>query len=125
MARQSVPQEVLFAPTRTVPEPHVRAKCLRREVTGRPDKRPRHAAKMNTRPGKLGRLSVWWTPGARRRAVLPLLLLGVLLAACGSVTGTARPVSTITSHVQVTTGSVAVPPAPQPAAAAASCPYIA
>ena len=61
-----------------------------------------------------------------RRAVLPLVLLGVVLAGCGpttTVSGT-PVVSTITSHVTVTSPSVAVPPAPQPAASAASCPYI-
>lgn len=61
-----------------------------------------------------------------RRAVLPLVLLGVVLAGCGptrTVSGT--PVaSTITSHVTVTAPPVGVPPAPQPAAAAAACPYI-
>lgn len=63
-----------------------------------------------------------------RRAALGLGLLGVLLVACGPAkTISGSPASTITSHVVVTSTSVAavdVPPAPQPAAGAASCPYI-
>jgi hypothetical protein len=63
-----------------------------------------------------------------RRAVVPLVVLGVLLAACGpvkQVTGAAAPASTITSHVPVTTPSVAVPPPPQPAAPrVTACPYL-
>ncbi len=79
----------------------------------------------NGRVGKIGRSTVWLTPGAMRRAVVPLVLLGAVLAACGPTkTVAGGPVSTITSHVVVTGPSVAVPPAPQPAAGAPSCPYI-
>jgi hypothetical protein len=77
--------------------------------------------------GKLGRLSVWLTSGAMRRAIVPWVLLGVLLAACGPVTavnGAAGPVTTTTSQVPVTTPSVGVPPAPQPATKVSSCPYL-
>jgi UPF0176 protein len=62
-----------------------------------------------------------------RRAVLfaaPLALLGALLAGCGpTVTGTAAPTSTITSHIAVPPSSVAVP-AELPPAATANCPYL-
>lgn len=54
-------------------------------------------------------------------------LLGVLLVACGPAkTVSGSPASTITTHVVVTSPSVAVsvPAAPQPAAGASSCPYI-
>jgi hypothetical protein len=65
-----------------------------------------------------------------RRAVVPSVLLGALvgavLAGCGPVKAVqgAPVVGTTTSHATVSTPSVSVPPAPQPAAAAAACPYI-
>src|ERR1051326_1819917 len=74
----------------------------------------------------LGRSAVWLTPEAMRRAVLPLVLLGVVLVGCGpttTVTGT-PVVSTITSHVPGSAPAAVVPPAPQPATTVASCPYI-
>lgn len=60
--------------------------------------------------------------------MLPLVLLAAVLAGCGpTTTVTGTPVSTITGHVTVTSPATSanVPPAPQPAAAAASCPYLA
>ncbi|HEX5407694.1 MAG TPA: DUF2020 domain-containing protein [Pseudonocardiaceae bacterium] len=62
-----------------------------------------------------------------RRAVFlaaPLAVLGVVLAGCGpTVTGTAAPASTITSHIKVPPPSVAAP-ATLPPARTANCPYL-
>jgi UPF0176 protein len=61
-----------------------------------------------------------------KRALLCLPLLGLLIAGCGprTTTGSPAPVSTITSHAAVTAPAADVPPAPQPATAAPSCPYL-
>lgn len=62
----------------------------------------------------------------RRAVVVSLALVGALLAACGPVrhvSGAAVP-ATVATHVATSTPQVAVPPAPTPATAAASCPYI-
>ena len=65
-----------------------------------------------------------------RRAALivaPFALVG-MLAGCGpnggTIAGAASPVGTTTSHVQVTTPSVAAPPAPRPSVRASSCPFL-
>ena len=79
------------------------------------------------RVGSVKRTAVWLTFVAMRRALIPLVLLGLVLAGCGPVkTVAGAPVAgTSTSHAAVTTApSVAVPPAPQPAAGAPACPYI-
>ncbi|HEX4725539.1 MAG TPA: DUF2020 domain-containing protein [Pseudonocardiaceae bacterium] len=64
-----------------------------------------------------------------RRAALVLGLLGVLVVGCGPATtiSGSPAAGPVTSHIVATSPSVAVdvPPAPQPAAGAPSCPYIA
>ncbi|HYS34791.1 MAG TPA: DUF2020 domain-containing protein [Pseudonocardiaceae bacterium] len=64
----------------------------------------------------------------RAAALIVPCVLGLLLAGCGpgggTTAGVAAPVSTITTHVLVTTPSVAAPPAPRPSVRASSCPYL-